>query len=696
MRFRSLFAALAVCFVLTSVCSLQGWAGEPTVGCGSTALRSGAAQSSASQATDSALTAYYKLCKARRADPQAPAMCDTLFRRAGAAGDVRMQAIALCVRLDHFYYKNDKAKILEGVQRVQEFCRKHPKEDLRYFYYFVWSSRLITYYIKQSQSNTAIYETGRMLAQAEADDYPQGIASCYRMLANLYLTQGAWRMAYDNFRRQIDVLERNGIEDINLPTQYASLAQCALELDMPDSALVALRKAESLPRRTNYQDFTVDKGFGLYYIRSGNFAAAKKYVDAAEELFRGDPALRVHTPGLRYLKAAYFKASGHYEKALETILESRRDTVTRSSGYNDYSLTKELGDIYWHLRQMGPAAESYREYIRMSDSVRSREVRKATEDFSGILEISRLNSQARELQYDIQRKRLRNTYIIICLLGGVLVAGGVGYARVVKLNRRLKVSEATVLAQNEHLRVTGEALLRAKEQAEQASRMKTEFIQHMSHEVRTPLNSIVGFSQVLASEFRDMPSTGEYAAIIEANSTVLLRLIDDVLEAAYLDQTDELPRTDVGGLNRICRECIEKTLPQMRPGVSLRDELPASDPMVCTNVKRVGQVLLHLLHNAAKFTHSGDVTLGYTCLAPERILRFTVTDTGPGIPRERHEEVFERFAKLDPFSQGTGLGLPICRLIATKLGGRLYVDPNYAAGCRMIFEVPFDLPAASA
>lgn len=67
--------------------------------------------------------------------------CDTLFRRAEAARNVRMQAIALCVRLDHFYYKNDRAEILEGVRRVQEFCRRHPKEDLRYFYYFVWSSR---------------------------------------------------------------------------------------------------------------------------------------------------------------------------------------------------------------------------------------------------------------------------------------------------------------------------------------------------------------------------------------------------------------------------------------------------------------------------------------------------------------------------------------------------------------------------
>ena len=346
-------------------------------------------------------------------------------------------------------------------------------------------------------------------------------------------------MAYDNFRRQIEVLEHNGIDDINLPTQYASLAQCALELDMPDSAFVALQKAASLPKRTTYQEFTVNKGFGLYYIRTENFAEAKKRLEASEELFRRDPSLRFHTAGLSYLRTAYFKASGQYGKALETILETQRDTVIRSSGFNNYALTKELGDVYWHLREMERAAANYREYIRLSDSVRNREIRTATDDFSGILEISRLHNETKELQYDLQRKRLRNTYLIICLLAGVLVTGGVGYARMMKLNRRLKASEATVLAQNEHLRISGEELLEAKEQAEQASRMKTEFIQHMSHEVRTPLNSIVGFSQVLASEFRDKPATGEYASIIEANSATLLRLFDDVLEVAYLDQTGD-------------------------------------------------------------------------------------------------------------------------------------------------------------
>ena len=104
------------------------------------------------------------------------------------------------------------------------------------------------------------------------------------------------------------------------------------------------------------------------------------------------------------------------------------------------------------------------------------------------------------------------------------------------------------------------------------------------------------------------------------------------------------------------------------------------------------QVLQHLLHNAAKFTVRGEIILTYTCRIPERMMLFTVSDTGPGIPAEEQEAVFERFVKLDTFAQGTGLGLPVCRLIAAKMGGSLRIDPAYTEGCRMIFEVPFDLP----
>ncbi len=292
----------------------------------------------------------------------------------------------------------------------------------------------------------------------------------------------------------------------------------------------------------------------------------------------------------------------------------------------------------------------------------------------------------------LRQRQLRNTDLIIALMGGVLLLGGLGLARLVRLNRRLKASEEVVKAQNRDLMAVGEELRTAKERAEQASRMKSNFIQSMSHEVRTPLNSIMGFSQVLVSKFRNDPTVEEYVSIIEASSLSLLRMVDDVLDIAYLDQTDALPRTDYCSVNNRCHECVAKALSQLKAGVTMIFEPSAEDPVLHINSKRVVQVLQHLLHNAAKFTVEGEIILTYTCRIPERTMLFTISDTGPGISAEKQEAVFERFVKLDTFAQGTGLGLPVCRLIAAKLGGSLRVDPSYTEGCRMIFEVPFGLP----
>ena len=638
---------------------------------------------------DSTLRVYYKEVKARLTTPGGLAMCDTLYARAAASGWMQMQAIALCLKLDHFYFKNDRTGILEGVERVQEFCRRHGKpEELRYFYYFAWGSRLITYYTKQNQYNVAVYETRRMLAEAQADDYQRGVADCYRQLANLYLVQNAFEQAYENFRREIDVFEAHGIDDINLPTQYASLAQCALELNLPDTALTALRKGRALNSEQPYQRFTLHKASALYYLKVKDFEKARQYVDSAEMQFRANPSMRLYVPGLRFLKAEYYKTTGQYDEALRVVEESLSDTSRNETGYLRQTQMKELGDIYWLMGDVRRSAANYREYIHLSDSVRGQEIRNATDDFSGILEIARLQNETKELQLTLQRKRLRNTYLIIGLLGFVLVLGGLLFARVVKLNRRLKASEALVKAQNSHLVAAGEELRLAKESAERASRMKSDFIQNMSHEVRTPLNSVVGFSQVLASKFRDDPAAAEYASIIVSSSMSLLRLVDDVLNVAYLDQAEELPRTDCTAMNDNCHDCVSKTLSQVRPGVTMIFEPSTDDPVVHTNLKRVMQVLQHLLHNAAKFTVEGEIILTYDCLVAERLMRFTVTDTGPGIPPAEQEAVFERFVKLDTFTQGTGLGLSICKSIAEQLGGSVGVDSVTGEGSCFRIDIP--------
>lgn len=632
---------------------------------------------------DNPLNAYVKKCKLKRMSPEVIPMCDTLFNEAVQKRDTSTQIIAVCIKLDHYYYRNDKENILKYVDEVKKICRKYG--ELKY-YYFVWGSRLIVYYIKQHQNSTALYETRKMLEQAQADNFMPGIVQCYRAMANIYLTQSNSKLAFEYFQKQIDIIEKNNIEDINLATQYASLAQSAMEMGRLQVAEEALEKA--LPLASSpYQQFTVKKAYVMYYLQRSEFEKALTTLKEIEELFRTEKELENSYAGLYYIQTAYYQATKQYDKALGIIDIIMNDTMN-SSKYLDYSLTLKEGDIYWDMNRKAEAARCYREFIIATDSIRTKDIQNSLTEFSSLLELGQLENEKKELLLNVQQKQLQNILLAFIFSIVLLAVGGIFYFRIYRLNKRLRRSEATITEQNKELKETTVELKKARDYAEEASRMKTTFIQNMSHEVRTPLNSIVGFSQVLTSYFKEDDETREYASIIETSSTNLLRLISDVLDISYLDESEVLPYDKVEDINNSCLVSIERTQLLLKPGVSLLFNPGCRSLNIHTNPERVSQVLTHLLQNAAKFTTEGSITLAYSVSEDNQQIVYTVTDTGTGVPVESQEFIFERFAKLNDFSQGTGLGLSICRIIAEKLGGSLLLDKEYTAGCRFIFILP--------
>lgn len=644
----------------------------------------GKGQTEAAVETDSVLVAYLRLCKANIKSPVVLNMCDTLARMAGEKGDERVLVVSECMRLDYFYYKNDEENILKYVQRCKQICRKY--NQLKY-YYFVWGSRLITYYVKAHKENLALYEIKKMLQEAQKDDYPPGRMECYRAMSNIYLTQGNTQLAYESIRKAIDIVESRQIDEINLPTFYGVLAQSAIELHLWDEAEEALKKGLPLAR-SPYQVFTVKKAYILYYLGKKDLNKAKQYLDELESLFRDNEGLSIYLMGFYFVKEEYYQAAGRCEEALAMIELMQNDTTPSRSKYWDYKLIRKKGELYWSMGDKAKSAEYFHEYMIASDSVRTKEIQSAAAEFSSILDVEQLRNEKNELLLNVQNEQLRITYLMLAFLLVFLVVGSILFFRIYKLHKRLKVSDAKVQEQNEELVVSAEELRKARDRAEDASLMKTNFIQNMSHEIRTPLNSIVGFSQLLADMYQDNQETKEFASIIGANSTNLLRLINDVLDISFLDQSEEVPCNAVEDINMSCHAGIEATRPMLKEGVEIEFR-PACDKLaVRSNHDRVSQILTHLLQNAAKFTEKGSITLDYVVKEGEQQIVYHVTDTGKGIPIDKQKFVFERFAKLDDFTQGTGLGLPICRLIAEKLGGTLTIDKEYTAGCRFILTLP--------
>lgn len=237
-----------------------------------------------------------------------------------------------------------------------------------------------------------------------------------------------------------------------------------------------------------------------------------------------------------------------------------------------------------------------------------------------------------------------------------------------------------------------EELKEANEKVRLADAAKTRFVQNMSHEVRTPLNAIVGFSQLLSLPDGSFPEEekAEFAGHIVNNTKMLTMLLDDILNASAMDSGNYKISYEQGECGFMCNAAISSAEHRLQPGVGMVYEPEFSGPHTfVTDPRRVQQILINLLTNACKHTTEGTIVLSCSLDENPGEVTFAVTDNGPGVPDEQAEVIFDRFTKLNEFVQGTGLGLSICRDIASRMGGRVFLDTSYKkGGARFVFVVP--------
>ena len=209
-------------------------------------------------------------------------------------------------------------------------------------------------------------------------------------------------------------------------------------------------------------------------------------------------------------------------------------------------------------------------------------------------------------------------------------------------------------------------------QAQYSGQQKAAFLANMTHEVRTPLNAIVGFSDLLHTA--DTPEERqEFISIIRHNCDLLLRLIDDILEASYLEERSLRVEPEDTDFSRFFDEVCQTVSQRVEePGVEFISDNPYDTLPASFDKQRIQQVIINFVTNAVKYTHNGHIKVGYRL--KDDGMYIYCEDTGAGIPHEKQAAVFERFVKLNDYVQGTGLGLSICKAIADRCHGRIGVE----------------------
>jgi signal transduction histidine kinase len=247
---------------------------------------------------------------------------------------------------------------------------------------------------------------------------------------------------------------------------------------------------------------------------------------------------------------------------------------------------------------------------------------------------------------------------------------------------------------NEEYKMQNLELQKAKEKAEGADRLKSAFLANVSHEIRTPLNSIVGFSSLLGEPGLDDETKKMYVNMVESNSESLLVLIDEILDLSKIEAKQlTLKKQDFS---------VDDLLDELYQTFSQSNKNPHVELLIGKNIDsktlsvfsdrvRLKQVLTNFLTNAFKFTDTGRIEMGYS-LTDHNELMMYVKDTGIGIEKQYHQEIFNRFRKLSEDSarlyRGTGLGLSISEKIVELWGGKIWVESEPGMGSTFFFTLP--------
>lgn len=616
--------------------------------------------------------AYFSECEDKLGTVLFNEPAEKLFRTAQEKGDKKAVTLYYVEKLKHLSAMAKGVEVTEAydadMERAHEQLKSVALENGYIQYYYYAYSVLQTYYFNHNKM-LKTYELVSMMhdeATSRHDEY--GLWMSDKYMIDLYVAQNDYVSAKRFIKRSIETYENT--TDPTIRRQSA----CRLYCDMADTYPIGVDSV-----RINIAKALETRKVHMDSLRCSYHVAKIAALDQDFELYREARDYCMGDPRLENISSSAPVLFGIIDKIMA----------------GDITIDDIPFDVFHRLREIKYVANISEEYgfkelaFEIEKKLVVREENHLAELNQSRLSELEVNLGKSTLALDLaERDRRIQEFIRVFLYSGLGVLLLVIIFLIIHVRSLRKY--------NDESRKLIEELQAANEKALAADAAKTRFVQNMSHEVRTPLNAIVGFSQLLSLPDGSFTpeEKDEFSGHIVNNTKMLTMLLDDILNASAMDSGNYSISLEEGECSFMCRAAISSAEHRLQPGVKMIFASETQEPFsFVTDPRRVQQIIINLLTNACKHTSKGEIKLGWSLEENPGEVTFWVTDTGPGIPADKAEIIFDRFAKLNAFVQGTGLGLSICRDIATRMGGRVALDTTYdKGGARFVFVLPVNPP----
>lgn len=545
------------------------------------------------------------------------------------------------------------ATVLAAQEKLKDIAQKYGFPQYYYYSYELVQTYFFNH-LKPIRTLEVLQEMQQVAAQRQE---PYGEWISYRYMVSLYVSQSDYITAKKYINLALDIYNKS--TDPIIRKQSISRLYC----DLSDTYVIG---ADSV--RINVEKAVKAARVHMDTLRCEyHLAKISAYEKRLQDYYRhrdyclGDPQISTISP-----------TAVKVFQTLDSILEGKFDIHTVEdlafSRVREVKYIANVAEVYGYKDQ---AFELERLLVRKFENQLAALNQSKIAEMDVRLGNDRLSARLQDKTEEVLKMNRVIFLIFILLLLGILLF---------------------LVIHTQNLRKHNEELEKANEKVMLADAAKTRFVQNMSHEVRTPLNAIVGFSQLLALPDGSFPEEekAEFSNHIVNNTKMLTMLLDDILNASAMDSGNYRITYEDGEKDFIALAAISSAEHRLQPGVRLYYAPEEDQPFTFrTDPRRVQQILINLITNACKHTSKGEIKVSSSLTEAPGYVCYSVTDTGPGIPPEQAEAIFQRFTKLNEFVQGTGLGLSICRDIADRMGAKVFLDTSYTeGGSRFVFQVP--------